>query len=66
LEKFSKKLAREVDVVHVHSVHSIFTVYTGLTLASNIISSRIVVTPHYHGTGHIFVRGFCGSFGDGE
>jgi glycosyltransferase involved in cell wall biosynthesis len=56
LEKFSKKLAREVDVVHVHSVHSIFTVYAGLVIANSGASSRIVVTPHYHGTGHTFVR----------
>jgi glycosyltransferase involved in cell wall biosynthesis len=54
LEKFSKELAREVDIVHVHSVHSIFTVYAGLAIAS--ISPRIVITPHYHGTGHTFVR----------
>jgi glycosyltransferase involved in cell wall biosynthesis len=56
LEKFSKELAREVDVVHVHSVHSIFTVYAGLVIASNSISPRIVITPHYHGTGHTFMR----------
>lgn len=56
LEKFSKELAREVDVVHVHSVHSIFTVYAGLVIASSSISPRIVITPHYHGTGHTFVR----------
>jgi glycosyltransferase involved in cell wall biosynthesis len=56
LEKFSKELAGEVDVVHVHSVHSIFTVYAGLVIASSSMSPRIVVTPHYHGTGHTFVR----------
>jgi glycosyltransferase involved in cell wall biosynthesis len=56
LEKFSKELAREVDVVHVHSVHSIFTVYAGLVIANSDASPRIVVTPHYHGTGHTFVR----------
>ena len=45
-----------MDVVHVHSVHSIFTVYAGLVIASSSISPRIVTTPHYHGTGHTFVR----------
>jgi glycosyltransferase involved in cell wall biosynthesis len=55
LEKFSKELAREVDVVHVHSVHSIFTVYAGLVIPGSNISSRIVTTPHYYGTGHTFV-----------
>jgi len=62
LEKFSKELASEVDVVHVHSAHSIFTVYAGLALASSSISPRIVVTPHYHGTGHTFVRRFLWIF----
>jgi glycosyltransferase involved in cell wall biosynthesis len=54
LEKLLKELAREVDVVHVRSVHSIFTVYAGLVIASSSGSSRIAVTPHYHGTGHTF------------
>jgi glycosyltransferase involved in cell wall biosynthesis len=56
LKKLLKELAREVGVVHVHSVHSVFTVYAGLVIAGSSISPRIVVTPHYHGTGHTFVR----------
>jgi glycosyltransferase involved in cell wall biosynthesis len=56
LEELLKELAREVDVVHVHSVHSIFTVYAGLVITDSSASPRIVVTPHYHGTGHTFVR----------
>ena len=56
LEKLLKELAREVDVTHVHSVHSIFTVYAGLVIADSSASPRIAVTPHYHGTGHTFVR----------
>jgi len=56
LEKLLKELARRVDVVHVHSVHSIFTVYAGLVIANSDGSPRIVVTPHYHGAGHTFVR----------
>jgi len=56
LEKLLKELARQVDVVHVHSVHSIFTVYAGLVIANSSTSSRIVVTSHYHGTGHTFAR----------
>jgi glycosyltransferase involved in cell wall biosynthesis len=45
-----------VDVVHVHSVHGVFTVYAGLVIANSDGSPRIVVTPHYHGAGHTFVR----------
>jgi glycosyltransferase involved in cell wall biosynthesis len=56
LEKLLKELARQVDVVHVHSVHGIFTVYAGLVIAGSSASPRIIVTPHYHGTGHTFVR----------
>jgi len=56
LEKLLKELARQVDVVHIHSVHSVFTVYAGLVIADSSASPRIVVTPHYHGTGHTFVR----------
>jgi glycosyltransferase involved in cell wall biosynthesis len=56
LEELLKELARQVDVVHVHSVHSIFTVYAGLVIASSSGSPRIAVTPHYHGTGHTFLR----------
>jgi len=56
LEKLLKELTRQADVVHVHSVHSVFTVYAGLVIASSSGSPRIAVTPHYHGTGHTFLR----------
>ena len=56
LEKLLKELAKEVDVVHVHSVHSVFTVYAGLVIANSSASSRIVVAPHYHETGHTSAR----------
>jgi glycosyltransferase involved in cell wall biosynthesis len=56
LEKLLKEIARQVNVVHVHSFHSIFTVYAGLVIANNSASSRIVVTSHCYGTGHTFAR----------
>jgi glycosyltransferase involved in cell wall biosynthesis len=56
LEKLLKELASQADVVHVHSVHSIFTVYAGLAIANSDGSPKIVVTPHYHGTGHTLAR----------
>ncbi|MEM4570333.1 MAG: glycosyltransferase [Desulfurococcaceae archaeon] len=46
--------ARESDVVHFHSVHSVFTVYS-LSILKNCCV-RKVLTPHYHGTGHTFFR----------
>jgi len=54
LEKFSKELAREVDVVHVHSVHSVFSMYSLRVIKQ--MGVRIVVTPYYHGTGHTVFR----------
>jgi glycosyltransferase involved in cell wall biosynthesis len=56
LEELLKELARQVDVVHVHSVHSVFVVLSSLLIASDIGSLKVVVTPHYHGTGHSFIR----------
>jgi len=56
LKKLLKELAREVDAVHVHSVHSVFTVYAGLVIANSSTSPNIDVSPHYHGTGHTFLR----------
>jgi len=46
--------ARESDVMHFHSVHSMFTVYS-LSILRNCCV-RKVFTPHYHGTGHTFFR----------
>jgi glycosyltransferase involved in cell wall biosynthesis len=56
LEKLLKELARQVDAVHIHSVHSIFTVYAGLAIADNSSSLKVAVSPHYHGTGHTLAR----------
>jgi glycosyltransferase involved in cell wall biosynthesis len=58
LKKLLKELARQVDVVHVHSVHSVFVVLSSLLIASDTGSLKVVVTPHYHGTGHSFIRRF--------
>jgi glycosyltransferase involved in cell wall biosynthesis len=49
-------LTKEVDIVHVHSVHSIFSVYAGLLVAESTSNTRLVVTPHYHGFGHTALR----------
>jgi len=54
LEKFSKELAKEVDVVHVHNVHSVFSMYSFRVIEQ--MGVRIVVTPYYHGTGHTVFR----------
>ncbi|MEM1831084.1 MAG: glycosyltransferase family 4 protein [Desulfurococcaceae archaeon] len=54
LERWLLDTARESDVVHLHSVHSFFTMYS-LGVLRNINVYR-VLTPHYHGTGHTLFR----------
>ena len=60
LEKLLKELARQVDVVHVHSVHSVLSMYS-LRIVKQM-SIRVVVTPYYHGTGHTAFRRFLWVF----
>ena len=56
LEQRLLEIAKSIDVVHLHSIHSVFTVYSlGIVKNGN---ARIVVTPYYHGTGHTLVRRF--------
>jgi len=60
LERFLKELTREVDVVHVHSVHSILSIYA-LSIVKQT-NTKVVVTPYYHGTGHTAFRRFLWVF----
>jgi len=55
LEKLLTDLAKEADVMHIHSVHAILTVYSGL-LIPNRTNAKLVITPHYHGSGHTAAR----------
>jgi len=56
LEKFLVEAASKVDVVHVHSVHALFTVYSGLIIREKLRDVKLVIAPHYHGGGHTFLR----------
>jgi glycosyltransferase involved in cell wall biosynthesis len=47
-------LAKDADVVHVHSIHSVLSV-EALKIIKRC-SRRLVVTPYYHGTGHTTFR----------
>jgi glycosyltransferase involved in cell wall biosynthesis len=56
---FSKQLnhylaenSSKFDIVHVHSYHDLPALYA----AKNKEKNKLVFTPHYHGTGHSFVR----------
>ena len=54
LRSWLSKAAREHDVVHFHSVHSVLTVYSLNALKER--GARKVLTPYYHGTGHTAFR----------
>ena len=54
LERLLRDLAKRADVVHIHSVHSVFTMYSLRAIMN--MSKRVVVTPYYHGTGHTPTR----------
>jgi len=45
---------KEYDVVHFHSIHSVFAVYSLHVLKD--CGVRKILTPHYHGTGHTAFR----------
>jgi len=52
LEERLTKLVGDVDVIHIHSVHVVLSVWAGLKARSLGFRGRLVVTPYYHGTGH--------------
>jgi glycosyltransferase involved in cell wall biosynthesis len=56
LEGLLRNVAEKVDIVHVHSIHTIFTVYSGLMVLNNSQRKKVIVTPHYHGEGHSALR----------
>jgi glycosyltransferase involved in cell wall biosynthesis len=60
LEKLLKELARQVDAVHIHSIHSILSVYSLRVVKQ--MNARVIVTPYYHGTGHTVFRRFLWVF----
>jgi len=60
LEALLGELSRDVDVIHVHSVHSVFSMFS-LKLVKRK-ASKIIVTPHYHGTGHTIFRRLLWSY----
>jgi len=62
LRKLLREIVRDVDIVHIHSVHSIFTVFSGLSIAGKAGDVKIVMSPHYHGSGHTVLRSFLWIF----
>ncbi|MCR8487097.1 MAG: glycosyltransferase family 4 protein [Crenarchaeota archaeon] len=54
LKRWLIRSVKYCDVVHFHSVHSMFTMYSLSVLRDFKVHK--VLTPHYHGTGHTFFR----------
>lgn len=49
---FLHYLITKYDLIHIHNIHSIFTVYTGVLSCK---TKKIIVTTHYHGRGHFLI-----------
>jgi glycosyltransferase involved in cell wall biosynthesis len=56
LQKLLAELARDADVVHAHSAHTVLTVLSALHAKKAAPDTKLVVTLHYHGTGHTAIR----------
>ena len=56
LEKRLEEIVKEVRVVHIHSIHTVLSVWVGQKLEKLGFKGKVVVTPHYHGTGHTVLR----------
>ena len=54
LRKTALDLAKDADVVHIHSIHAVFSVYV-LKFIRDVKTWK-VITPYYHGTGHTPIR----------
>lgn len=54
LKKYLNENSKNFDVIHAHSYHSLPALYAAETKTDNIL----IFTPHYHGSGHTFVRSF--------
>ncbi len=52
LQTYLKENSDSFDLVHVHNYHAFPALYAAQTKANN----KLIITPHYHGTGHSFLR----------
>lgn len=52
LKRYLMKNSESFDIVHTHNYHAFPTLYAAQAKSGN----KLVFTPHYHGTGHTFLR----------
>ena len=55
LMEFLKRILRDIDIVHVHSAHAVFSVYSGLKVKEIDKNIRIIFTLHYIGLNRFFI-----------
>jgi len=48
------ELIKDIDIIHIHNVHSVITMYCLNKIKEKSIKK--VLTPYYHGTGHTSIR----------
>jgi glycosyltransferase involved in cell wall biosynthesis len=44
----------DADIIHLHSLHTLLPYYTYKAISGS--NSKLVITTHYHGRGHTFIR----------
>lgn len=59
LSKYIGKFLKNVDIVHLHSVHSVFPIAVLLNVPSD---AKFIFTMHYHGSGHSLLANFLWPF----
>ncbi len=52
LQRYLKRNCDSFDLVHAHNYHSFPALYAARAKTNN----RLIITPHYHGTGHTILR----------
>jgi 1,2-diacylglycerol 3-alpha-glucosyltransferase len=56
LRNLLQRLLNDVDAVHIHNAHAVLAVWAAAAARRINPDVRIIITPHYHGTGHSALR----------
>ena len=56
LKKILESLIKRSDIIHIHSVHAVLSYIAWGVLTKYKGRVKLVITPHYHGRGHTFIR----------
>jgi len=61
LEEALRGLLKGADVLHIHSLHAVLTVWAGLKVRELGFKGKLVAFTQYHGISYTFSGGFLGS-----